>query len=448
MILRIRSSAGTWRLEVASAACRVAEVCALIAEQKGVAAEQQTLCTDPGGQVSLDSARSLSEQGVTANGTMLYLILAASASLPPTSVASENEGVKGASRRKIAADGSIIATGYDDYTSKQGFRPGMAALGDIKKKWTLTDFLLMDAEFNFKIKRQEESHCTSVTLDTNSCVAFQSYMQQLGWRQTRVAFLYGTFDDDGGAHVECIYEPPQQSDDRRFELLEDPQEDAVAALAALLGLRRVGWIFAHPPREKDFIMSGEETIRAAMEQLEAAQGVAKTPFVSVRVTVNEKGESNFEAYQVSLQCMAMVAEGALAPDEEDAAACAVHETFTAIVEGKRAPSVNASFFLCNVPVKQHSSTSLVAKFPKENRPTQTQTRDDIKVQLQRARSASGGQIVSELADFSLLLYLMTFPQIFDHQAFIPAVCNCIVDRTVQLDEGYKLILYSFSGLDF
>ena len=32
--------------------------------------------------------------------------------------------------------------------------------------------------------------------------------------------------------------------------------------------------------------------------------------------------------------------------------------------------------------------------------------------------------------------------------FMPAVCACVVDRNVALDEGYGLILYSFSGLDF
>ena len=50
--------------------------------------------------------------------------------------------------------------------------------------------------------------------------------------------------------VECIYEPPQDTTDTGFTLLDDPKADRVAALAGLLGLRKVGWIFAHPPREE------------------------------------------------------------------------------------------------------------------------------------------------------------------------------------------------------
>ena len=96
----------------------------------------------------------------------------------------------------------------------------------------------------------------------------------------------------------------------------------------------MGWIVACPPREEGFILSGEEVITAALEQLEAADGVNETPFVTVRVSVAETGEASFEAYQVSKQCMAMVAEGALAPDDDNLTSVLVHETYTAIVEGK------------------------------------------------------------------------------------------------------------------
>ena len=80
--------------------------------------------------------------------------------------------------------------------------------------------------------------------------------------------------------VEAIYEPPQEASERGFELLEDDRAEDVAALAALLGLQRVGWIVACPPREEGFILSGEEVITAALEQLEAADGVNETPFVT------------------------------------------------------------------------------------------------------------------------------------------------------------------------
>ena len=41
---------------------------------------------------------------------------------------------------------------------------------------------------------------------------------------------------------------------------------------------------------------------------------------------------------------------------------------------------------------------------------------------------------------------MSFPDIFDRQGFVPAVCASVVDRSVPLDGGRGLILASFSGL--
>ena len=124
---------------------------------------------------------------------MVHLIVGEAVALPPPPQ-KEDRGIKGAARVKIGADGKITATEYDDYCSSKGFRPGQAALGDIKKAWTLTDFLEMDDQFNFKIKRQEKAFCHGVSLDSNACVSFQAYVQQLGWRRQRVGYLYGSFD--------------------------------------------------------------------------------------------------------------------------------------------------------------------------------------------------------------------------------------------------------------
>lgn len=38
----------------------------------------------------------------------------------------------------------------------------------------------------------------------------------------RVAFLYGTFLEDKSVRVEFTYEPPQESTDMTFQLLDDP----------------------------------------------------------------------------------------------------------------------------------------------------------------------------------------------------------------------------------
>lgn len=60
--------------------------------------------------------------------------------------------------------------------------------------------------------------------------------------------------------MEALYEPPQEGTHEGFELLEDPRAERVEELAAALRLKRVGWIFAHPPREKGFVFSGLEVL--------------------------------------------------------------------------------------------------------------------------------------------------------------------------------------------
>jgi nuclear protein localization family protein 4 len=117
----------------------------------------------------------------------------------------------------------------------------------------------------------------------------------------------------------------------------------VDSLVALLGLQKVGWIFSHPAREKGFYFSGHEILFTAEQQLECAGGIEDTPFVTVRVTVDEGGQSTVEAFQVSKQCMEMVAEGVLQASPH-LGACVVSDTFTAIVEGRPSKEVSSTHY--------------------------------------------------------------------------------------------------------
>ena len=56
--------------------------------------------------------------------------------------------------KKINADGTIVQQSYEEISKKSGFRPGRLSLRSIKMKWTLADFVAMDNEFTFKMKRQ------------------------------------------------------------------------------------------------------------------------------------------------------------------------------------------------------------------------------------------------------------------------------------------------------
>ena len=68
-----------------------------------------------------------------------------------------------------------------------------------------------------------------------------------------------------------------------------PQEQVlVDMIAESLGLKKVGWIFGHPPREDGYIFSGDEVLTAAELQLEDAGGVEDTSFVTIKCTCDEQ----------------------------------------------------------------------------------------------------------------------------------------------------------------
>lgn len=357
----------------------------------------------------------------------------------------------------------------------------MMPLRDMKMSWTLAEFVDMDNRFVFKIQQQKERWVGEggASLDQNSANAFQSYLRTFAFQRQRFGYLYGKFVEEDMTEeerkklpknqtlfgtelpgtemkhvhknkkvvVEAIYEPPQEIDPdakEGFIPLEDPMEEKVEALAGMLGLKRVGWIFGHPPRETGFQMSSAEVIMAAELQVESAEGVEETPFVTVKVTAGDDGNVSFEAFQVSRQCMEMVAEGALDVGENPGF-CYVNDTFTAIQEGKESTTVENNFFLTVVPITQHSSEMFVSEFPNANRDhdSRQQTHDEMKKQLSKSGSA-GWTFVDLLADFNLLIYLCKF---LDFETDISKICRSIVDRDVPLDEGYKLIIASMAGLD-
>lgn len=207
--------------------------------------------------------------------------------------------------------------------------------------------------------------------------------------------------------VYAIYEPPQECTDSSFTLLEDPQQERVDALAALMGLKRVGWVVAHPPREQGFVLSGNEVLTAAELQLADAQGVEDTPFVTLTATLNAQNGVETVPYQVSKQCMKMVAEGALELSHNPGK-LRVTPSFTAIQEGSPTQEVENNFFLCNVAIRQHETDKLVNMFPAANRTDDPQTRTAMRQQLSKASAGKGWTLESLLCDFHLLLFLCDF----------------------------------------
>jgi nuclear protein localization family protein 4 len=358
-------------------------------------------------------------------------------------------------KRIIDKDGQIklvpsneIRKSIDD----KGFRRGMMPLRDIKMAWTLNEFVAMDSQFVFKIKRQEQAVCSQVSLDSRSIESFQKYLQSFQFSRKRFAFLYGKYEASGESEakktiVEAIYEPPQEPDAdlaEGFEQLEDPLEEKVEDIAKLLGLQKVGWIFGHPPRQDGIVLTAAEVIMAAELQLEAADGLEETSFVTIKVGQGKDGNVGVEAFQVSQQCMAMVAEEALEIGT-DPGVCQINETFSAIQEGKESKTIDNNFFLTVVPIVMHTSEVFISDFPRINRELddRTPSKDEMKRQLSKS-GTSGWTFIDLLSDFNLLIYMTHF---LDINADFPKICQSVTDRDVPLDDGYKIIIASVAGLD-
>ncbi|KAJ1451384.1 hypothetical protein M885DRAFT_16460 [Pelagophyceae sp. CCMP2097] len=156
MIIRVRATVATWRVEVSGPEASVQELMHAIALAKNVSVDCQSLSSDAAGKHVLSGASTLAQSGLGAPGSMVYLRVSG-VELAPEGNLDAMDGMRGAPRRRIGADGAIVTAGYDEFTSAKGFRPGMSALRDMKKQWTLTQFLELDDQFNFPIKRQEKT---------------------------------------------------------------------------------------------------------------------------------------------------------------------------------------------------------------------------------------------------------------------------------------------------
>mmetsp|Transcript_795 Transcript_795/g.1669 ORF Transcript_795/g.1669 Transcript_795/m.1669 type:complete len:505 (-) Transcript_795:53-1567(-) len=501
MIIRVRTNIGVWRVEDLDAStATTADVLAGIAKTMQHVVYEKPLSSDPRCDRPLDTAKPLLSQGL-GHGSMIHCrvdastcadnAVAASAAADDGAMDTDNKnegGGGGNTKRIIDKDGSIKLVHAEGPSapggSERGFRKGLLPLRDMKMAWTLDEFMVMDEKYNFKIKRQDKGFVGSggVHLESTAVNDFQSYLRRFQFQQQRFGYLYGRFVDEEeepgkeeekekpasissgwGARmpeseekkekknakviVEAIYEPPQEADPEAaegFVILEDPNEENVESLAKMLGLQRVGWIVGHPPREEGFQLSAAEIIMAAELQLESAGGIEPTPFVTLRVTVGDDGNVVVEAFQVSLQCMEMVAEEAL-DIGPNPGFCYVNETFTAIQEGKPSATVENNFFLTLVPINAYQSDTFVSMYPRANRAydDRAQTHDEMKRQLSKS-GQNGWTFIDLLSDFAMLLYLCKF---LDVKTDMPKICQSVKDREVPLDDGYKIIISSMAGMD-
>ncbi|XP_054281635.1 nuclear protein localization protein 4 homolog isoform X1 [Macrosteles quadrilineatus] len=191
------------------------------------------------------------------------------------------------------------------------------------------------------LNRQSYRHVDNVMFENTELVErFLQYWRISGHQ--RLGLLYGRYETHTDvplgirAVVAAIYEPPQESSADRIQLLPDEREEIVEALAAQLGLRRVGWIFTdllpedlqkgtvkHVRNVNTHFLSAQECVMAGHYQnlhpnpcRYSSTGYFGSKFVTVCVTGDATNQVHMEGYSVSNQCMALVRDDCLVPTRD------------------------------------------------------------------------------------------------------------------------------------
>lgn len=463
-----------WRVNNLNSKSTIQTVMDNIKKTKGISVADQSIYLDQGCSKLAQPRDSLVSKLKLKHGDILYIKF--NTEQATTSVLAKAAPT---ARKSIAEDGSIVSKSTTT-AETNAVRPGLMSLRSRKLHWTMDELMQLEANYTFKIQRQKKAVCAGVSLDTSMCQDFQNFCRQLQFKQYRGAWLYGKYvkmlkdsklkaEDEKPAYdsrgrklkvkakrikdgeneetqvkVECLYEPPQNCTDKTLELLDDPNEEHVESIAKALGLQRVGFVFVHPNDRNltDVRFHSNEILLCAENQLLAGDEKMESPFVTVKCFKNEDNNVEFEPYQLSKQCLEMVAEEVLQNDTSKPSMCAVSDTFSVLVEAKEVGYVDNDFFLCRVPIMQHNSFLKVG-LEQANRPTghnwQRQPAQILQSFLPRKKNLS---TVERFSDFQVLMLL---GKVLDKPTF-HSVLQSITDKEIPLEDGNKMILDSLSGI--
>lgn len=403
IIVRITTKVGTKRLYDVKMTWKISYILELTCQSLGIPVQENFyLSYDPKGVQHLEESLSVRKCKLE-NGSNLYL------QTGDFNLLIENR------QKKITKEGNIVNQSIEDTYQKEGFRPGLQSLKTIKNHWTLTDFKLLDAKFEYTIQSQKVSSCSKVNLNQEMVNEFQTFMQRVGFQNYRVGFLYGTIKENQ-ANISVIYEPPQKN----LNVLEDLYAENVERLTSALGLQQLGCIFCHPPRNANTFFEPKEMLFLA--------SLIKPQEIIVRVCSIESN-IQIDSFQFSEQYFTMVEQGAL---DED---CKVQKPFTAIVEGKLSDQVNVNFFLVNVPIGHFRESTFLYKFPKPHRGETIPTIQDVKLHFKDSNKR--GWTRQDLCmDFHLLLFFMTIIGIEETLQLVESLLE------KNLHQGHEILLES------
>ncbi|KXS13669.1 polyubiquitin-tagged protein recognition complex, Npl4 component [Gonapodya prolifera JEL478] len=269
------------------------------------------------------------------------------------------------------------------------------------------------------------------------------------WRSTgvqRFGYLYGRYEPYAEvalgvkAVVAAIYEPPQEAAADGIQLrLPDVAEARVEAVAAKLGLRRVGVIFTDllddgtgkgtvvcKRHSESYFLSSAEAVFAAQVQLEhptptrySTTGKFGSRMVTCVISGDENGGITLFTYQVSNTAMAMVRDDIIEPSVEPAVMLVKESTekqyipevfykyknkYNILVQEAAKPSFPVEYLLVTLTdgFPQNPSPTFVSlsPFPVEHR--EDVDPQDISI---AKKSIANGKLSQAISDFHFLVFL-------------------------------------------
>jgi len=333
-----------------------------------------------------------------------------------------------------------------------------------------------------KAKLQEYRHVDFITFmndaEAQSFVSLWDVNASAGVQ--RVAFLYGSIEEDKNYRhgqrviVEAMYEPPQIHDARTgaIAIKPDPRGKDVETIAAVCGLRRVGWFFTQRPKTKSSdpavqprelcAMARMQLVHPRVEKSSGSQFVT----VTVRRNLNDRGQVKMDegieprGFMASDTMMAMVRDGVLAdplpsdalirmklprPNTSDPPAPEVIVSSQNGQVQRRGTEFDPDLAIVTVEIgygqkgSGRSCRFKHATFPVENREPFgiVQSAAALRSHLIKYKTEKLSQALS---DFHLLIYLA---QVFDVNT--AAICAKCAVSGGEVPEGLELMLKEIQG---
>ncbi|CAE7775842.1 unnamed protein product [Symbiodinium sp. CCMP2456] len=233
------------------------------------------------------------------------------------------------------------------------------------------------------------------------------------------------------------------------EMVKDDQEmSRVNRIAEALGLECIGWVFTSLPLEDGLLLSPEEVVRIARLQNDHSTDKHFTKYTlskfvscAVRPDPAHNGAPGINPFMVSEQACSMLRDGILTSTPSERRACVVREAGKDemipdfVCEGRSSKKIATDFFIVRVndtAPKKHQRLLTHAEFPRENRPTHPQRREDLKKFFSKIPKSEPSW--SRFADFHLLLYIA---KEIDVDTAV-TIAECVRDRK-DIPEGVTMI---------